>query len=109
MRRLIVLIALLAAPFAVVPAAEAGGGGCHGPVTANGTETTVPIQSGCFTPTVTEVGVGETVTWVNKDPYQHDVRAVGGAWGSDALATDGEFSRTFDAAGIYVYVCTFHP
>ena len=109
MRRLIVLLVLLAAPFAVVPAAQAGGGGCHGPVTANGAETTVPIRSGCFTPTVTEVGVGDTVTWVNDDPYEHDVAAVGGAWSSDTLQQGDEFSQTFDAAGVYVYVCRFHP
>ena len=109
MRRLTVLLVLLAAPFAVVPAAQAGGGGCHGPVTANGAETTVPIESGCFTPTVTEVAVGETVTWVNRDPYAHNVVAVGLGWGSKQMDTGVEFSHRFDAPGVYVYVCNFHP
>jgi len=36
-------------------------------------------------------------------------KAADGSWGSDTLSNGQSFSKVFDAAGTFDYVCTFHP
>ncbi len=94
----------------VVPgAAVAGGGGhCEEPV-AEAAGTRVTIKQGCFAPAVLHVEAGDTVTWTNRDPVDHNVIGAGGAWGSQTLFEAGAFSRRFNSVGTHPYVCTFHP
>jgi plastocyanin len=98
-------IAALGVP-AVVPA-SAGGGGCHGDATT-GDGDTVEIAGGCFGPTTLKVDPGDTVTFVNLDPYVHNVSAV--TWGHlNDLNQGDSFQATFAEAGVYPFACQYHP
>lgn len=100
----------LVAAFVLVPgiAAASGGGGCGGPVTDEA-GTTVEIEQMCFTPTILRVGIGEDVTFVNRDRVPHTVLGANGAWGGfDALKRGDAATYGFAEAGVYPYVCTWH-
>ncbi|MEZ4591968.1 MAG: cupredoxin domain-containing protein [Chloroflexota bacterium] len=64
-----------------------------------------------FSPAVTQVAVGTTVTWQFKDvdeagqPVLHNV--VFSDEASPVQAT-GSFSRTFNEPGTYEYICSLH-
>jgi plastocyanin len=108
-RRGLLVFAVTALTALAVPAlpASAGGGGCHGDATT-GEGDTVEIAKGCFGPTTLQVDPGETVTFVNLDPYVHNVSAVG--WGHlNDLYEGDSFQATFDEAGIYPFACQYHP
>jgi plastocyanin len=83
------------------------GGGCHEGMT-RGTGTAIQIVDACFTPTILHVRPGQTVTWVNTDPFAHNVTANG--WGHyDDLNTGDRFTAAFDEPGLYPFACTYHP
>jgi plastocyanin len=90
-------------------ARASGGGGCGRPVTdAHGTRVTV--KQFCFTPTVLHVRRGDAVTFANLDPFTHDLLGANAVWGSwDALRFGRPVTYRFVRAGVYPYVCTYHP
>ena len=92
----------------VLPALPAGaGGGCHTGV-SQGTGDKVQIVDACFTPTLLTIQPGDSVTWVNTDPFVHNVG--GNLWGHfDDLRPGAAFAATFDQPGIYPFACTYHP
>jgi plastocyanin len=107
--RILFVIAATAVAALAVPAvpAVAGGGGCHGDATT-GEGDTVEIADGCFGPTTLKVDPGETVTFMNLDPYVHNVSAVG--WGHlNDLYRGDSFQATFEDAGVYPFACQYHP
>jgi len=75
-RTLMVLVFGVAPLLGAVPARA--GGGCHEGMT-RGTGTAIKIVDACFTPTILHVRPGQTVTWVNADPFVHNITANG--WG----------------------------
>ena len=97
--------------FGVVPllgaAPAQAGGGCHGGMT-NGTGTTVQIADACFTPTILHAKPGQSVTWVNTDPFVHNITANGWGHYDDLLPTE-RFTAAFDDPGLYPFACTYHP
>src|SRR5687768_4698832 len=96
---------------ALVPgvAGASGGGGCGGPVT-DGAGTTVEIEDFCFGPTILRVAPGESVTFVNLDRSPHTVLGANATWGGyDALKKGHEATYEFAEAGVFPYVCTWHP
>lgn len=78
-----------------------------------------------YEPALISVGVGEKVTWVNKDREAHTVTSGKGSgrfgWMSNEFGeSDGYFdsgrfmpneswSFTFDRKGMFTYYCTIHP
>lgn len=102
---------MVVAAFSFVPgvASASGGGGCGGPV-SDGTGTRVQIESYCFTPTIVRVEPGDAVTFANSDAAPHTVLGANGAWGSyDVLKRGREATYMFAEAGVFPYVCTYHP
>jgi plastocyanin len=88
-------------------ASASGGGGCGRVVTdAHGTK--VRIHSFCFTPAILRIRPGQTVTWVNRDPFSHTVMGANAVWGSFSEVAWSVTYR-FVHAGVYPYVCTIHP
>ena len=69
----------------------------------------VAISGFAFKPAELTVTVGTKVTWTNQDSVGHNVKAADGSWGSDTLSNGQSFSKVFDTAGTFDYVCTFHP
>jgi len=91
------------------PASASGGGGCGRPV-SDSRGTGVVIRRFCFRPTILRVRPGDTVTFVNQDPFAHTVLGANGAWGSfDAVNGGDRVVYRFARAGVYSYVCTLHP
>ena len=96
---------------ALVPgvAGASGGGGCGGPVT-DGAGAAVEIEDFCFGPTILRVAPGESVTFVNLDRSPHTVLGANATWGGyDALKKGHEATYAFAEAGVFPYVCTWHP
>ena len=89
---------LIAASFAYGSAAIAAK-----PVTHN-----VVIEGVKYAPETLTVKRGETVVWVNKDPFPHTVTAKG-AFDSHDIAAGKSWKYTARRAGEYVYICTLHP
>jgi plastocyanin len=112
MRRIgtvLIAAAALAVFISSGPPAEAGGG-CHSDVFSDEANTQVELTKNCFTPTVTRVQPGNTVTFTNTDPDIHTVTGVANTWGSDENVRAGEsVSYQFDETGVFPYFCYFHP
>ena len=107
-RRSAIVLAAAVLTVLIVPAIPAAaGGGCHDGAT-QGTGDTVELVDMCFTPSNLQVQPGDTVTFVNKDPFVHNVE--GQLWGHfDDLEPGQRFRATFAGEGIYPFACTLHP
>jgi plastocyanin len=108
MRARVVILSVIAAASwsaALAPAAHAGG--C-GSAPTHGTGTVVSLEDMCISPTITAVDPGTTITFVNRDPFDHNINGQG--WGHwDDLRPGQRYEATFTDAGIYPYACTLHP
>jgi plastocyanin len=62
-----------------------------------------------FAPNDVTVKVGDTVTWINKDPFPHDVYSSAGDFRSGALDPDRQWQLRATRPGRFPYVCTLHP
>jgi plastocyanin len=82
-----------------------GDGGNPGSPGAN----EVWLQNMAFTPSSITVAVGTTVTWTNKDSYNHHVVSDSPLFDSGILSGGGTFPFKFTMAGNYTYKCTIHP
>ena len=69
---------------------------------------TIIIKDNAFDPILLGVKVGDTITWINKDPYDHTVKASNGEFDSGTIAKGAEFSFTFTKEGKYEYFCAIH-
>jgi plastocyanin len=73
----------------------------------NGGNFTVTVSDNVFNPSTLSVPVNSTVTWQwSSATLVHNVRFQDGPASMDQ--TTGTFARTFDAAGTYSYLCSFH-
>jgi plastocyanin len=100
--------ALAALALPAVPALAGGGHGCSAVPTTGSQGDVVEIADGCFGPSTLRIAPGDTVTFVNEDPFQHNVSANG--WGhSDPLHEGDAFEATFQDEGIYPFACQYHP
>jgi len=69
---------------------------------------TVTIDGVKYVPETLTVKRGDTVTWVNKDPFPHTVTAQG-RFDSRSIAAGGKWRYVARQSGTYDYICTFHP
>ena len=104
--------AMVVAAVAFVSAPAGARGGvppCEKPVSqAAGSEVKVDIS--CFTPTVLDITVGDTVRFVNTSVIPHTVTGVGGSFGDTTMLNKNDtLDATFDKVGIFPYYCAFHP
>jgi YVTN family beta-propeller protein len=75
----------------------------------NSSGATVSIANFAFGPQEIVIDVGQSVTWTNDDGAPHGVAYRDGAHGQDLLLPGAQFSRRFDHAGTFDYVCPIHP
>lgn len=95
-----------------------GGGPTEGTTgtVADGTPgTEIEIVSTRVFPLRLAVEPGTTVTWVNRDEFEHDVVArrfheVAEPWSfeSEPVAEDRTITYTFEEPGVYEYTCSLH-
>lgn len=80
-----------------------GGASTAGPKTH-----TVTIEGTAFTPDRLSVAVGDTVVWINKDPFPHTATSAG-TFDSGGIAPAKSWKFVAAKKGTFDYVCTFHP
>jgi len=61
-----------------------------------------------YEPETLTVKRGDTIVWVNKDPFPHTVTAAG-KFDSHDIAADRSWKYVARVAGEYRYLCTLHP
>lgn len=92
-------------------------GGCKKDDTTTNPQTPaaneVLMQSNTFSPATMTVTAGTTVTWTNKDSYNHTVTSGApgtpdGKFDSGNIGANGTFSFKFDTKGTYAYYCKIH-
>ena len=69
---------------------------------------TVLIDGVKYVPETITVKAGDTVVWVNKDPFPHTATAKG-SFDSRTIAGGKSWKWTPRKAGEYAYLCTLHP
>ena len=69
---------------------------------------TVLIDGTRYQPQKVSVKAGDTVVWVNKDPFPHTVTAKG-AFDSKDIAAGASWKHVMRKAGTYDYICVYHP
>ena len=68
----------------------------------------VVIDGVAYQPEAITVKRGDTVVWVNKDPFPHTVTAKG-VFDSHDIAAGKSWKYTARKVGEYAYICTLHP
>jgi plastocyanin len=69
---------------------------------------TVIIEGVKYEPEALTVKRGDTVVWVNKDPFPHTVTAAG-VFDSHSIAAGASWKYVVRKAGEYAYTCALHP
>jgi plastocyanin len=70
---------------------------------------TVAIEAMRFDPQQLTVKAGDTVVWVNHDPFPHTVSATGKQFDSHDIAAGASWKYVAGKTGTFAYVCSLHP
>ena len=70
---------------------------------------TIEMDGTSFVPNERRIHVRETITWINKDPFPHNVTSVAGGFTSGDLEPDQKWQFRAAKTGRFPYVCTLHP
>ena len=62
-----------------------------------------------FQPEVLTVKAGDSVVWINKDPFPHTVTSSSGGFDSHDIAPGASWTYTAATKGDFSYSCTYHP
>ena len=85
--------------------APAAAAGAPKPVTHN-----VTIDATSFAPAAITVNAGDTIVWLNKDPFPHTATAAeAGGFDSGAILPGKLWKYKFVKKGEFAYICTYHP
>ena len=79
---------------------------------AQGPTATITIQTFAFIPPTLEISAGTTVTWINNDDAEHNVRSVMSSQASFVsynFGKGGTYSVTFNYTGAYGYYSGLYP
>ena len=74
---------------------------------AKPTTHTVVMEAVSFQPNVLTIGVGDSVVWLNKDPFPHTATSAG--FDSKVIEAGRSWRYTPKGRGEFPYVCTLHP
>jgi len=69
---------------------------------------TIVIDGLKYDPETLAVHAGDSIVWVNKDPFPHTVTAAG-TFDSGSIASGKSWKYVARKRGDYRYVCTLHP
>jgi plastocyanin len=70
---------------------------------------TVTIDGTSFSPAELTVKAGDSVVWVNHDPFPHTATSVTGAFDSKSIPPNGSWKYEAATKGNFSYICAFHP
>ena len=82
---------------------------CSGPALSAAATHTVTIDGTKFNPETITVKAGDTVVWVNKDPFPHTATSQAGGFDSKEIAAGKSWQFKTTKAGVFPYTCLFHP
>jgi plastocyanin len=68
----------------------------------------VQMSGFAFSPAVTNIAVGDTVTFHNSDIVPHNVTS-GTAFNSDSIRVNADWRWVADRKGRFDYICAYHP
>ena len=77
--------------------------------TGKGITHTVIIEGMQFVPSSLQIKAGDSVNWVNKDPFPHTATSSSKQFDSGSLASGKSWKHRFAKPGDYEYICTLHP
>jgi plastocyanin len=60
-------------------------------------------------PQVLTVKAGDTIMWVNRDPFPHTATAEGKQFDSHEIASGRSWKYTARKTGEFAYACVLHP
>src|SRR6059058_2268105 len=69
---------------------------------------TVNIDGARFDPETITVKAGDTIVWVNKDPFPHTATSQAGRFDSGIITTDKYWTYTQKPKGDFASTCTLH-
>jgi plastocyanin len=69
----------------------------------------VAIEGMKFVPERLEVAVGDSVTWINRDPVPHTVTNAPKSIESGTIAPNGKWKYVVRRKGDIDYLCRLHP
>ena len=69
---------------------------------------TIIMQAVSYAPTALTVKRGDTVVWVNKDPFPHTATSAG-HFDSKSIAPGASWKYKANKVGVFPFTCTFHP
>lgn len=78
----------------------------------SGAGASVGLKDSRFDPKDIEISAGDTVTFINNDPYDHTVTSAEDSaieFDSGVIGQDATFEQTFDTPGTYSFFCEIHP
>ena len=70
---------------------------------------TVTIDALRFQPEALTIAAGDTVVWINKDPFPHTATSKAGGFDSGEIATGESWKYAPAKKGDFEYICTLHP
>jgi plastocyanin len=70
---------------------------------------TVVIEAMRFDPQELTVKAGDTIAWINHDPFPHTATAVGRQFDSREIASQRSWKYTASRTGVFRYACSLHP
>ena len=70
---------------------------------------TVAIDGTAFQPATLIVKAGDSVVWVNKDPFPHTATSPAGGFDSKEIGAGKSWQLKTTKAGVFPYTCLFHP
>jgi plastocyanin len=98
---------LLVVGLAALALSVAGPGCGSSKKSSKSTSIDVAVADFSFTPNLTDVKVGQAVTWTNNGQTTHNVK--GNGFFSNALDPGRRYSFRFSRPGRFPYLCTLHP
>ena len=70
---------------------------------------TIVIDNSAYVPSIVNVSVGTTITWVNQNRKPQDVISDALVFDSGTLVNGQSFNYTFNQTGIYHYYSSINP
>ncbi len=67
------------------------------------------IEGTRFEPSALTVNAGDTVVWINKDPFPHTATSETGAFDSKEIGPETTWRHVPTKKGTFAYVCRLHP
>ena len=83
-------------------------GACAGEAVREPKTHTVVIEGTAFAPASLTVASGDSVVWVNKDPFPHTATSKAGGFDSQSIAAGESWKYVAEKKGDFPYICTLH-